>query len=760
VEFVRTVDWRVATAPGAEPRDSPDELAAMLGNDLRKRIRSVNEQDVRAWRELKSVEDWETFKASRIDALRRSLGQYPEPPDDLHVRVTRRIAGDGFQIECLVFESRPGLLVTANLYRPEKPRESMPGILICHSHHNPKTQNELQDMGVNWARVGCLALVMDQLGHGERRQHPFRDRADYDGEFQAGRQDYYFRYNVGIQLHLIGDSLIGWMVWDLMRGVDLLLDQPGIDSERIILLGAVAGGGDPCAVAAALDARIKAAVPFNFGGPQPETEFPLPQEAELSFNYAGDGSWESTRNLRLSARDGFLPWVIVGSIAPRRLVYAHEFSWDRDKDPVWRRLQTIYRWYDAPGDLASVYGYGRVQLPSSEASHCNNIGAYHRRQIYPALGRWFGIESPEPEHQDRHEPPDLYCVEGVESARGIQLTPVHRLADRIAKERIARFRNELAGLPAGQRAERLRAAWSGVLGWEPPSRLDAREVRSEAKNPVHVVRLVGKTDRFSVPLILLVPEHVPDQGCPCVVAIAQGGKRGFLEQRSNEIAELIRNGIAVCLPDLPGSGETSPGDYRGRRSEAIGISSGRLMLGGTIVGDRLRDLLSLIEWLRTLEEVDGEHIAMWGDSFAPVNPPGRNVAVPMGVDEEPDLCEPIGATLSLLAALFDPRVEAVLARGGLVSIRSVLDSPFVYVPHDFVIPGALTVGDLPDIATAIAPASVRVEAVVDGTNRRARADSVSTEWHGLLRHDASALVLADPTDDYIAWLVAALSPDK
>ncbi len=80
---------------------------------------------------------------------------------------------------------------------------------------------------------------------------------------------------------------MGWMAWDLMRGVDLLLARPGIDPERIILLGAVAGGGDPAAVTAALDPRITAVVPFNFGGPQPETHYPLPDDAEDSFNYAG-----------------------------------------------------------------------------------------------------------------------------------------------------------------------------------------------------------------------------------------------------------------------------------------------------------------------------------------------------------------------------------------------------------------------------------------------------------------------------------------
>jgi cephalosporin-C deacetylase-like acetyl esterase len=759
-EFVRQIDPRVATAPDAESPASAEELRRMLSDDVRERRRLVNEQDVRRWRGLRSVEDWRRMKKSRMEALQRSLGEFPEPPRELNVRVTRTISGDGFRIECLVFESRPGLLVTANLYRPAPPRESMPGILICHSHHNPKTQEELQDMGVNWARSGCLVLVMDQLGHGERRQHPFRAAEDYEGEFRVGRQDYYFRYNVGVQLHLVGESLIGWMVWDLMRGVDLLLDQPGVDSNRIMLLGAVAGGGDPCAVTAALDERIQVAVPFNFGGPQPESVFPLPDDAELSFNYVGGGSWESTRNLRLSARDGFLPWVIVGNIAPRRLIYAHEFSWDREQDPVWRRLQTIYQWFDASENLASLHGYGRVTLSSNEASHCNNIGAYHRLQMYPPLQRWCGMEAPEPEQRDRRERPELYCVEGVDSASGIRLPKVCELADRIARERLARQRRKLHRLSAEQRREQLRADWAQVLGYEPPRRLRVPQVRAAVEKPIRVMKLCGRTDRFLVPVILLAPERPPNQARPCVVAVAQGGKAGFLEHRSAEIVGLLEKGIAVCLPDLPGSGETSPGAYRGRRSSATGISSGRLMLGGTMVGDRLSDLLSLIQWLRTLDEVDGRRIAVWGDSFAPINPPGRNVVVPLGIDDEPELAEPTGAALSLLAALFDSRVQAVLARNGLVSIRSILDSQALHVPHDFVVPGALTAGDLPDIAAAIGPRPVRVEGLVDGLNGRASEASASAEWDASARRSPSLSVSAAPSDGYIAWLTAALDRDE
>ena len=161
----------------------------------------------------------------------------------------------------------------------------MPGILLSHSHHNPKHEGELQDMGMTWARAGCYVLVPDHLGHGERRQHPFVTAADYGGPFQVGRQDYYFRYDTSLQLYLAGETLMGWMVHDLMTGVDQLQAQPRIDAKRIILLGSVAAGGDSAAVTAALDERIACVCPFNFGGPQPESSYPLPADAEISFNY-------------------------------------------------------------------------------------------------------------------------------------------------------------------------------------------------------------------------------------------------------------------------------------------------------------------------------------------------------------------------------------------------------------------------------------------------------------------------------------------
>ncbi len=723
VTRLRELDVRAVPA-GSEAAKA---LPQMLARDIRSRRAAANRRETLAWRALKTRADWERFRDVRLQALRSSLGQFPPRPKDLKARVTRTLAGDGFRVENLVFESRPGLVVTANLYLPDPPRKSMPGILICHSHHNPKTQGELQDMGMTWARLGCAVLVMDQLGHGERRQHPFRDAKSYPGAFRPGRQDYYFRYHVGNQLQLVGDSLIGWMVWDLMRGVDLLVSRPGVDGKRIILLGAVAGGGDPAAVTAALDRRIAAVVPFNFGGPQPETTFPLPKDAEDAFNYAGGGSWESTRNLRLSARDGFMPWVIVGAVAPRGLIYAHEFAWDRERDPVWKRLEKIYDWYGARDRLASVKGRGSVTGKPPESTHCNNIGSVHRRQIYPVLKRWFGIPEPDREYTKRRSAEELLCLT-PEAVAVFKPRPVHELAAEIGAKRAATSRERLAKLTPVERARRLCEEWARLLGKvDRPANFDATEPRTQTVGGVRVEALaLSYADKgeagLVVPMVLLLPQRRKDERLPVVVGVAQAGKVGLLRQHSDVIAALLRGGAAVCLPDLRGTGETSPGGGRGRQSVATSLSASELMLGRTLLGDRLRDLRLVLTCLRARKDIDGKRMALWGDSLAPVNPPGAALAVPLDAAKSPHQAEPLGGLLALLGALYEPEIRAVYARGGLSGYRALLDSPFVYVPHDVLVPGALTAGDLCDVTAALAPRPLRLEGLVDGRNRRESAE--------------------------------------
>ncbi len=701
-----------------DPNVASGELRQMLGKQLRGRIEEANRRSSEAWKAVSSKDEWNEL-CVRCGLVELALSEEIERPK---IHLSGSIQGDGFRIENLLYQWHAGLWVTANLYLPSPVHASMPGILISHSHHNPKHEGELQDMGMTWARAGCAVLVPDHLGHGERREHPFANAADFDGQFAVGRQDYNFRYDLGMQFSLSGTTLIKHFAADLMCGVSVLLAQKGVDPEKIILLGSVAGGGDPAAYTAAFDQRIDCVAPFNFGGPQPETRYPLPDDAETWFNYAGSGSWESTRNIANSAADGSLPWAIVGSIAPRKLIHAHEFSWDRERDPVWKRYEKIWGFYDAQDNLAFATGGGTIRVNNAEATHCNNIGVVHRKLIHEAFRKWFNIDvTPEKEYKGRRDSKDLRCWSDEWRAR-LRPQPLHEVLAKEAQEPMVAAREELDDErdPVLRRIM-LRANWDAHMAGDRSvfAAPTAKEttIGRQPLGGISLRRALLTTERgIDVPVLLLLPAGTPKDVHAVVVGVGSAGKAGFLKHRSSEVAGLLQNGIAVCLADLRGCGETGDGD-RGQQSEMTAHSSTELMLGGTMLGKRVQDLRAVVQWLRGHFRVDRNRIALWGDSFTPPLAADAPFKYPRRIDNRPPESDPMGSLVVLLTALADEDIRAVYAHGGIVSFQSVLESPFVQLPHDCVVPGVFETGDLPELAAALAPRPVRLEGLVDGVNR-------------------------------------------
>ncbi len=761
---LREADTRVLTD------DERETYQGMVARDIERRRLLAIKRENEAWHEVQTRDDWEGFRDQRIGALRKSLGQFPvgRIANTSHIKVetTGHIKGDGFEIQNIVYESRPGLFVTANLYLPTKPTKSMPAVLFSHSHHNPKTQGELQDMGMTWARQGWVVLVPDHLGHGERRQHPFVSSDDYPKSFRVGRQDYYFRYNTGLQLQLAGESLMGWMAWDLMRGVDVLCALEGVDKDRIILIGSVAGGGDPAGVAAALDPRIAAVIPFNFGGPQPD--YAIPEDAENKFYYFGVAYWETTRCLRSGGRDGFAHWLIVGSVAPRGLVYSSEFGWDREHDPVWPRLEKVFTLYDARDHLDVANGRGSLKGRPPENTHCNNVGVFHRRKFYPHLQRWFDMEPPAEEFSQRRETKELMCLTPA-VVKKLDPQPLYRLAGKLGAERTSAARRQLQSLDPAGRRRKLQEGWSKLLGDFQPAG-DAKVVRStkDKGNDIAVERvLLEVEDGIIVPVVFVRAADSnpqPKQGAfslarRVVVMFARAGKQRLLTERRNQIAELIAGGAVVCLPDLRGTGETSAGDSLGHGSTNTTLSCRDQVLGQTLLGSRLRDLRSVLRYIRNREDINGP-IALWGDSLADVNPKDRREAVPLDADNPNVYAEPTGGLLALLGALFEVDVKAVYASGTFASFQSLLDSQFLYVPHDAVVPGALTVSDVSDIAAAIAPRPLKLENLIDGLNRPVPASDVQSALAGVTEAYRAAKagdrlsLSAAKENEVAAWLLS------
>src|SRR5262245_46942692 len=130
----------------------------------------------------------------------------------LGVRVTGKFERPSYRVENLVYESRPGLIVTANLYVPKQGRPPYPGVLFQMGHSaEGKMASNYQRCCQALAALGFVVLAFDPMGQGERVYYPGPNgrtrRGSPDGEHnQAGRQ-----------LLLVGDSATRMQVWDAVR---------------------------------------------------------------------------------------------------------------------------------------------------------------------------------------------------------------------------------------------------------------------------------------------------------------------------------------------------------------------------------------------------------------------------------------------------------------------------------------------------------------------------------------------------------------
>jgi Acetyl xylan esterase (AXE1) len=221
-------------------------------------------QAEQAWREDDDRQKaWDAIHDQREllktqDELRQKLlqmiGGLPAVKTDLHPQITGRIQMDGFSIEKLIFQSLPGVYVTALVYVPDDHSKKHPAVLVPAGHASDG-KFHYQSLSQRLVGRGYVVISWDPVGEGERSQ--FWDAT-------AGKS----RYNlvcgehavIGNLAYLAGANLARWEIWDGIRAVDYLLTRPEVDGERISITG-TSGGGFQATLIAALDERIKVAVP-------------------------------------------------------------------------------------------------------------------------------------------------------------------------------------------------------------------------------------------------------------------------------------------------------------------------------------------------------------------------------------------------------------------------------------------------------------------------------------------------------------------
>jgi cephalosporin-C deacetylase-like acetyl esterase len=252
-----------ATAGDPPPADAfqvlppPSAEAPMITPYLKYQTEMAwQQEDLRrkSWERIRTEQDLLRIQREARANLLSMLGGLPAKKTPLNPRITGKIQMDGFHIEKLIFESLPGVYVSALVYLPNDESKKHPGILVP-AGHSSNGKAYYQALCQRLVQRGYVVIIWDPIGQGERSQ--FWDAKKNKSRYNLICAEHAVLGNLA---YLAGTNLARWEIWDGMRALDYLLTRPEVDPERINITG-TSGGGFQAAHIGALDRRIKVAAP-------------------------------------------------------------------------------------------------------------------------------------------------------------------------------------------------------------------------------------------------------------------------------------------------------------------------------------------------------------------------------------------------------------------------------------------------------------------------------------------------------------------
>jgi cephalosporin-C deacetylase-like acetyl esterase len=193
-----------------------------------------------------TLSEWEQKRAALRQRLEAAWGAFPAEACPLQPQGMGTLQRDGYRVEKIVFQTLPGVWMTANAYVPNR-SEKVPAVLCVHGHWRGAKQDPVvQARCIGLAKLGFFVLSVDAFGAGERGLT--KALGEYHGEMVAAT------------LFPAGLSLCGLQVYENSRAVDYLLTRPEVDGRRLGITGC-SGGGNQTMYAGAWDERFSAVVP-------------------------------------------------------------------------------------------------------------------------------------------------------------------------------------------------------------------------------------------------------------------------------------------------------------------------------------------------------------------------------------------------------------------------------------------------------------------------------------------------------------------
>jgi cephalosporin-C deacetylase-like acetyl esterase len=516
------------------------------------------------------------------------LGDFPAK-EALNAKVLKVSQEKGFRVEKIIFESLPKRYVTANLYLPDGNGPFPASLELCgHGMGGKMGSAEAVLMALN----GIAVMVVDPIGQGERVQ-----LLDENGKAATrGSTTEHTLLNGGCTL--VGSSLVAYEWWDNHRAIDYLETRADIDKNRLGAYGS-SGGGTQTAYLIGLEDRLKAACICSYFS-QRERVLELSGPSDGCQHIAGEGS----------AHIEIADWVTM--FAPKPVLI---MSGLYDFVDYWGAVQGVHqlqKQYEVLGAKDAIKQF------TAESGH--GMPKVKRE----ALATWFRTwlcNDPTPVHETtmvRVADTDQQCTSTGQVNTAF--------ADAVS---ISQYNQHLAAQLASDRTKFLlqsdavvRQKVIDLLG----IRLPAEKITVEPTGVIpgrtyslYKYQILRKGE-MPVPCVVIIPEKVAPAG-KVVLCLNEAGKEAILSDEAS-LNNYINQGDILVAADLRGFGETAdPASlndtkYWNREYRNAMIS---LHIGRPIIGQRVTDILSLVDFLSSDSKFAGHAIKLESNgAYGPV----------------------------------------------------------------------------------------------------------------------------------------------
>jgi dienelactone hydrolase len=207
------------------------------------------------------AEAWQKTLRAKLTEL---VGGFPRERAPLQAFTIESRTFPGYRREKIVFNSRLGMSVLGYVLIPAAASGPVPAMICLPGHgrgvddivgidergrERTDKSGYQHDFAIQIVEAGMAAVAIEPLAFGCRRD-PINARRSLSANA--------CQPTAGSAL-LVGQTMVGWRVWDVMRTIDYIAARPELDSRRVGCMG-ISGGGTVTLFATALEPRLKVAM--------------------------------------------------------------------------------------------------------------------------------------------------------------------------------------------------------------------------------------------------------------------------------------------------------------------------------------------------------------------------------------------------------------------------------------------------------------------------------------------------------------------